>query len=131
VSQDKRQTLDYDHILTVLKQKRQQIGEAMVAIERLRLSEMGGQGTPPNWDALQSAEPELTASEPAPPPPPPPPPPPAMKKHVISAAGKKRIIEATKKRWALARAAKEAAGTTITKKVAKAPRNGKTTNKSS
>jgi hypothetical protein len=123
VSQDKTQTLDYDHILTVLKQKRQQIEEAMVAIERLRLSEMEGRGTPPNWDASQSAELELTASEPAPPP--------ARKKRVISAAGRKRIIEATKKRWASVRAAKEAAGTTITKKVAKVPRNGKTTNKSS
>jgi hypothetical protein len=120
--QPNEQRLDYDHILVVLKDKRLQIEEAILAIEKLKLSEMGGRGTPLNWDAPLTAELKPTASEPALAP--------AKKKRLLSAAGKKRIIEANQKRWAEIRASKEAAGATVKETVAKAPRKAKTTKKS-
>jgi hypothetical protein len=122
VAKHTEQTTDYDYILAMLTAKREQIEEAILAIERLKTSELGGRGKVPGWNAPSNAVTEPTASQPAPAP--------AKKKRQISAAGRKRIIEATKKRWANQRAAKEAAGMAATKTVAKAPRKVRTAQKS-
>jgi hypothetical protein len=95
-------SLNYDQILAALRLKREQIDEAILAIERLaRSEEKGGRHFPQVQRTLTES---ASAGTPVSP-----------KKRVLSEAGRKRIIVAAKKRWRLIRAAEGAAGT---KKVA-------------
>lgn len=117
----KDNTLDYDHILAVLTEKRRQIEEAISAIGQLKRGEANGVGTPsaPEPPPQTKTKPEPAAS-----------PATAKKTRFISEAGRQRIIDATKKRWADLRAAQEAAGTAVKKTAAKAKKKTGPRNKS-
>ena len=86
------QTLNYNQILVALRQKREQIEQAILIIERLAEGEDTGRVSVPGSTRKQPSRDNLPA-----------------KKHRISAAGRKRIAEASRKRWAAKRAADAAA----------------------
>lgn len=77
-----KDSLDYDRILVMLQQKRQEMDEAIVVIERLAL------GQPKRPEQLPSSTKAAVPHEVARP-----------SKRNISPAGLKRMSEASKKRW--------------------------------
>jgi hypothetical protein len=84
--------LNYDQILSALRQRREQIEEAILVMERLARGEAN---QPASLASIS------TAKRPGRPP--------ARKKRFISEEGRRRIAEATRKRWAAKRAAQAAA----------------------
>lgn len=93
--------LNYNQILSSLRQKREQIEEAISVIERLAMSD----GEPTSLPGATAHKSSTTGT-------------PAKKKRHISAEGRKRIAEATRRRWAAKRAADAAAAKSSTKKTA-------------
>jgi hypothetical protein len=82
--------MDITQIIAELRSEREQIDEAIVALERLARGSGKRRGRPPKWMTADKNE----APQPA-------------RVRVLSAEARKRMAEAQKRRWAAARKAQK------------------------